>query len=116
MMNSHAANDSPRWALVTATKTIWSSAVSLADAMNDQRVENVPARARFSRNFLQFALGHAGIVFEIHEANAVAFVQVADAADEARHGANARIAFAQRPDFCADVKVFGLHANDIAHV
>ena len=46
MMNSQAANASPRCALATATSTIWSVGCELAVAVDHGAVHHLPARRR----------------------------------------------------------------------
>ncbi len=65
----------------------------------------VPARPRLLDDAGQRLLGHARIVLERHRRDVGAFVQVAHDADEARDGADLRIAGAQARDLGADVEV-----------
>ena len=57
------------------------------------------------RDGLDRLLGHAGMVLELHRADALAVVAVANRADEAGHGADARVVGAQCGHFGAEVEV-----------
>ena len=61
-----------------------------ADAMDHAHAADVEAPARLVDHRLDRALGHAGVVLELHRRHAGAVVAVAHRADEAGHGADLR--------------------------
>ena len=94
-MNSHAANASPRCALVTATSTIWSAGFERTHPMDDERIGDVPARLRVVDDRRERLFGHARIVLERHARDRRIGIDVADRADERRDRADRAIAVAQ---------------------
>ena len=95
-MNSHAANASPRCALVTADEHDLVGGLQRADAMDDERVDDVPARLRLVDDRRERLLGHARVVLERHARDGGVVVDVAHGADERGDRADRAIAAAQR--------------------
>ena len=82
-----------------------------ADAVDHQRVDDVPAAFRFGYDARQRLFGHAGIVFQRHAGDRIAFVHVAHQADETGDGAYLRIGAAERGNFSADIEIRLLHPH-----
>ena len=58
MMNSQAAKASPRWALLTATRTIWSAGQKPPHPVDDQGVVDIPPGPGVADDGGQRLLGH----------------------------------------------------------
>ena len=111
MMNSHAANASPRCALVTRNQHDLVGGRERADAMNHERVDDVPARFRLVDDGRERLLGHAGVMLERQRCHRRLVVDIADRPDEHGDGADAPVAAAQRGELARDVEVGGLDAD-----
>ena len=82
-----------------------------ANPMHHPRIENAPACHGLIDNLLQRFFGHAGVVFQRHGADAVAFVHVAADADETGHGTDARFTRPHGSDLGRDIEVGLLHSH-----
>jgi len=87
MMNSQAAKASPRWrrSRPPARSGRW---LEIADAVDYQGVENIPARFGLFDNALQCLLRHAGVVFQAHAGNRITLVDVAHQSEKTGDGAD----------------------------
>src|SRR4030095_4438850 len=83
----------------------------LADARNDERVEDIPPRLRVGDDLRERLLGHSRVVLERELSYCRLAVDVAYRADEHGHRTDARIAAAQRRKLARDVEVIGLYAH-----
>src|SRR5437870_4069898 len=79
--------------------------------MDDARRAHVEAAQRLVDHRLDGALSHAGIVLELHAADAVALARITHRADEAGHRADAAITSAKRCHLTPEVEVFALDAH-----
>ncbi len=86
-----------------------------AHAVDHPRGVDVEALERLVDHGLDGFFRHARVVLQLHGADALAIVAVANGADEAADGANALVLLAQRGDFGGEIEVAGLDADAGVH-
>ncbi len=111
MMNSHAAKASPRCALVTPTRTIWSAGFSAPTRWMTSASTIFQRALAVSTIAPQRLFRHARIVLQRHRRDLGLVADVANGTDERRDGADGAISRAQRGKLARDVEVFRLDPN-----
>ena len=83
-------------------------------AMDDEAVDQIPARSRLILDAPQLFLGHGGIVFQGHRPDRRLAGQIAHQTDEGADAADPVAAVAEPRHFGADVEILALHPDHVA--
>ena len=111
MMNSHAANASPRWDDAAATSTMGSPGASAPIRWTTVTAET-GQRERASRTMpSNRALGHPGVMLEEHRADRPVVVLVPHHPEEGGHRPDPEGVFVETRDLPSGVERFGLHPD-----
>ena len=111
MMKAAASKAACRCADAVATSTISSPGTSSAEAVNNARAEERPARASFGLDALNLGHRHRRIVVERHRNDAIIGVPCPAEAGEGHDGPDIRAAGRKASSLRADIERLALQTN-----